>query len=106
MKKITRRLLRFWCLQALRLQIAMLVAEFRPTLGLRLAGLAPTAGGSGETPTGSLTDSLPTVLADARIVREYEGVWKRTCDTRSLADNTGLSWNEISLSQLQAQDIT
>lgn len=60
----------------------------------------------GETTTGSLTDSLPTMIADARIVREYEGVFLRTCDVRKLKDGTGLSWHEISLAQLTAQDIT
>lgn len=60
----------------------------------------------GETTTGSLTDSLPTIIADARIVREYEGTWMRTTDVRKLADGTGLNWNEISLAQLTAQDIT
>lgn len=61
---------------------------------------------TGETTTGSLSDSLPTMIADARIVREYEGTFLRTCDVRSLTANTGLAWQEISLSQLQAQDIT
>ena len=61
---------------------------------------------SGETTTGSLADSLPTIIADARIVREYEGTWKRTCDVRDQAKGTGLSWNEISLAQISAQDIT
>lgn len=60
----------------------------------------------GETSTGSLNDSLPTMIADARIVREFEGVYLRTCDIRDLAKGTGLSWNEVSLGQLQAQDIT
>ena len=60
----------------------------------------------GETTTGSLTDSLPYMIADARIVREYDGVWRRTTDVTDLAKGTGLSWNEIALGQLQAQDIT
>jgi len=60
----------------------------------------------GETHTGSLTDSLPKVIADARIVREYAGVHKKTCDVRGLTDGTGLAWNEISLAALAAQDIT
>lgn len=60
----------------------------------------------GETTTGSLSDSLPTIVADARIVREFEGVWQRTSDVRKLDENTGLSWHEVSLGQLQAQDIT
>ena len=61
---------------------------------------------TGETITGSLADSLPTVIAQARIVREYAGVNKKTCDQQELDANTGLSWNEISLSQLAAQDVT
>ena len=60
----------------------------------------------GETTTGSLTDSLPTMIMDARIVREFDGVWQRTTDKRPLREGTGLSWNEISLGQLSAQDIT
>lgn len=61
---------------------------------------------TGETHTGSLTDSLPSILASARIVREYAGVNKKTCDQVSLDANTGLSWQEISLAQISAQDIT
>lgn len=60
----------------------------------------------GETHTGSLTDSLPSIIASARIVREYAGVNKKTCEQRTLDNNTGLSWQEISLAQLSAQDIT
>jgi hypothetical protein len=60
----------------------------------------------GETTTGSLADSLPYMIADARIIREYEGVYRRTCDIRDQAKGQGLSWNEISLGQIQAQDIT
>ena len=61
---------------------------------------------TGETTTGSLADSLPSIIASARIVREYAGVNKKTCDQKTLAPNTGLDWQEISLSQLAAQDIT
>jgi hypothetical protein len=60
----------------------------------------------GETTTGSLADSLPTLIADARIVREFEGVWQRTTDSKKLSNNSGLTWNEISLSGLEAMDIT
>lgn len=60
----------------------------------------------GPTTTGSLTDSLPTVIAEARIVREYKGVWQDTTEVRKLKEGTGLNWNEIALNQLQAQDIT
>ena len=60
----------------------------------------------GETISGSLADSLPSIIADARIIREYDGVWQRTCDVRKLKSNTGLNWQEISLAQLVASDIT
>jgi len=46
------------------------------------------------------------MIADARIVREYDGTWQRTTDVRTLKDGTGLNWQEISLAQLVAQDIT
>ena len=59
-----------------------------------------------EVTTGTLSDSLPTVFAKARIVREYEGTYKRTCEINDLAKGTGLNWNEISLGQINAQDIT
>ncbi len=59
-----------------------------------------------ETLTGSLADSLPTILDSARIVREFEGVMVRLSDRTNLADGTGLDWDEISLAQLTAQAIT
>lgn len=61
---------------------------------------------AGETTTGTLADSLPTVIASARIVREYEGVMVRLSDRTNLADGTGLDWNEISLAALTAQGVT
>ena len=56
--------------------------------------------------TGSLADSLPTVIDAARIVREYEGVMMRLVDKRTLAEGTGLDFNEITLAKLTAQNIT
>ena len=61
---------------------------------------------SGETHTGSLSDALPSIVADARIVKEYEGVWRRTCDIKQQEEGTGLSWTEFSLDQLTRQSIT
>lgn len=58
------------------------------------------------TDTGSLADSKQLVIDSARIVREYEGVWSRTTDVQRLSENTGLSWEEISLAQLSAQAVT
>ena len=61
---------------------------------------------AGETTTGSLSGALPSVVADARIVKEFEGTWRRTCDIKQQKPNTGLSWTEFSLDQLARQSIT
>lgn len=61
---------------------------------------------SGNTTTGSLADSLPDVKSSARIVREYEGVMPNLCEKQTLGEGIGLSWNEITLAQLTAQDVT
>jgi hypothetical protein len=61
---------------------------------------------TGETTTGTLADSLPVIKASARIVREFEGTWMRTTDRHDLASGTGLNWEEVTLDQLAAQDIT
>lgn len=61
---------------------------------------------SGNTTTGSLADSLPDVKSSARIVREYEGVMPFVCENQTLGEGIGLSWNEITLAQLEAQDVT
>ena len=58
------------------------------------------------TTTAQLARSLPYVIGSARIVREFEGVMVRLSDRKNLADGTGLDWNEISLSALNAQSIT
>ncbi len=60
----------------------------------------------GETTTGTLSDALPSIIADARIVREYEGTWMRTTDVKRLREGTGLNWQEFALDQLEATDIT
>ena len=61
---------------------------------------------SGNTTTGSLADSQQLIIDSARIVREYEGRWSSCCDVQRLDENTGLSWEEISLAALSAQAIT
>lgn len=61
---------------------------------------------TGNTITDSLADSLPTVIADARIVREYEGTMPQIVDKKTLGEGIGLTWNEISLAALTAQAIT
>lgn len=61
---------------------------------------------SGETTSGSLSGALNTIVKDARAIREFDGVWQRTCDKRSLGTGNGYTWNEFSLNQINAQDIT
>ena len=59
---------------------------------------------TGYTTTDSLADSVPTLLASARIVRENEGVMPQLVDKKTLAEGT--VWREVSLEQPSAQAIT
>lgn len=61
---------------------------------------------AGNTTTGSLADSQELIIDSARAIREFEGTYLRTCDMQRLAPNTGMSWEEISVSQLTAQSVT
>lgn len=60
----------------------------------------------GETLSSSLSGALPTIIQDVRAIREYEGVWQRTTDKKTLGKGQGYFWNEYSVNQIQAQDIT
>ena len=60
----------------------------------------------GNTTTGSLADSLQLIIDSARLTREFEGVFMRTTETHTLEEKTGLSWEEITVAQLTAQNIT
>jgi len=61
---------------------------------------------SGNTTTGSLADSLNTMVASARIVREQEGVMPQLVEKQTLAEGTGLSWREVKFEKLTAQTVT
>ncbi len=61
---------------------------------------------AGETTTGSLSDALPEVVSEARIKKEFEGTWRRTCDIKRQQPNTGLSWTEFSIDKVSRQNIT
>jgi hypothetical protein len=61
---------------------------------------------AGKTITGSLADSLPTIIAEARVVREFPGQVPKLADRYRLAEGEGLDWNEIALSQMNAQAVT
>ena len=50
---------------------------------------------TGNTTTGSLTDSLPDVISSARIVREQEGDMPQLVEKQTLGEGIGLSWNEV-----------
>src|SRR3990167_6322358 len=61
---------------------------------------------SGDTTTQALTDSLPSVIAQARIVREYKGVMTQLADRVTLGEGVGNTWREFSLAQLSATAFT
>lgn len=61
---------------------------------------------TGNTTTDALEQSLPYVLAQARIVQEYEGVMTQVVDRVRLGTGSGNNWNEISLAKLTASAIT
>ena len=61
---------------------------------------------AGDTITQSLADSLDTIVASARSIREYEGVMPNLVDKVTLSEGTGTSWREISMAALNAQNIT
>ena len=60
----------------------------------------------GNTITDSLADSIPTMIAAARIVREFAGVMPNLVDRQRLDENTGTVWNEVSMAKLSAQSVT
>jgi len=60
----------------------------------------------GNTITDSLADSIPTMIAAARIVREFSGVMPNLVDRQRLSENTGTVWNEVSMAKLSAQAVT
>lgn len=61
---------------------------------------------TGNTTTGALADSLPTVIANAIITREFEGVMPQLCEKQTLAEGAGTGWNEVKFAQVTAQDVT
>lgn len=61
---------------------------------------------TGYSTTDALADSLPTLIASARQVREFEGVMPQLVEKQTLGEGVGLTWNEVSLAQLTAQAIT
>lgn len=60
---------------------------------------------SGITRTGSLADSLPSIRQAARIVQEQEGVMAQAVSREKLGEGVGLTWNEVTLAKLTAQNV-
>lgn len=56
--------------------------------------------------TSQLADSLPDIRSSARSTREYEGKMSQLVDKVTLGQGVGLSWNELTYTQLTAQAIT
>jgi len=56
--------------------------------------------------TGTLADSLPSMIQGARLVEEYEMVAPKTVDRQDLPRGQGNTWNESRLDQITAQNIT
>lgn len=60
----------------------------------------------GNTTTGSLADSLDTIVASARSRREYDAVVPQLVDRVDLTEGTGTAWKEVLFEALNAQAIT
>lgn len=62
---------------------------------------------TGITTTGSLSDALPSIIADARIQREQKsGTWERTATVKRQAEGEGLDYQWFLINQIDAQNIT
>lgn len=61
---------------------------------------------TGTTTTGSLADSLPTIIQSARLFEEYEMTVPKTVDRVNLGRNDGTKWNEVRIEQFTASGIT
>lgn len=60
----------------------------------------------GITITGSLADSLETIIDEAVVVREFPGPVPKCSERHRLGENEGLSYDEIALTAMVAQNIT
>src|SRR3990167_5663332 len=62
---------------------------------------------TGETTSGSLSNALPTIYAEARRIREQKsGTWERTTTVKRQREGEGYDFNWFTLNQIDAQDIT
>src|SRR3990167_6091709 len=62
---------------------------------------------TGESTTGSLSEALPSIIADARIQREQtSGSWERTAEVKRQREGEGLDFQWFLINQIDAQGIT
>jgi len=61
---------------------------------------------TGNTTTGSLSDSIDVIQASARSRRQYDGVMPQLVDRVELDANSGTAWREILIANLSAQAVT
>ena len=60
----------------------------------------------GETLSTTLSGALPTVIQQARAIREYEGTFNITTTKHTVGAGEGGTFNEFQIAQIDAQDIT
>lgn len=61
---------------------------------------------TGETTSGSFGNALPTVYAEARMIREQKsGSWERTTTVKRQAEGEGLAYNWFTVNQIDAQNM-
>src|SRR3990167_1810969 len=61
----------------------------------------------GESVSASLGEALPSIIADARIIREQKsGTWERTTEVKRQAEGEGLNYQWFLINQIDAQGIT
>ena len=58
------------------------------------------------TVTSQLENSLPTLIASARVTREQEGDMPGLVERRTLAQGSGDTWHEVSYAKLTAQAVS
>ncbi len=59
----------------------------------------------GETLSSTLGGALPSIVVEARLIEEYAGTWRRTCDVKKQEEGTGMAWTQFQIAQIDAQDI-
>lgn len=105
MKTITRLLVTF--LSLIGIVITREDGERQWVLSHKGTWIPVMAGGAGgDSDTGALADSLPSLRHSARIVREQLGQnFVSAVERRPLPMGTGRSWNEIDLAKINAQAV-